>query len=92
MSLTMELPCPDCGSDEVVCVVCGPLEKVAPWRNIDPDDPETWPIEACSVWLALPPIGGRIGVKHAYWRGEEAFLYTHWMPADIPEPPTQNNT
>ena len=28
MSLTMELPCPDCGSDEVVCVVCGMLETV----------------------------------------------------------------
>ena len=43
MSLTMELPCPDCGSDEVVCVVCGPLEEVVPWRKIDLDDPETWP-------------------------------------------------
>jgi hypothetical protein len=68
-----------------------PLDDVRPspqWRVFDKDDESTWPVEQVLYWVAVDE-GGKTHVTERPWVGSNWSAHvTHWMPIEIPVPPT----
>lgn len=76
------------GFDDVAEHMAGELAKLSEsvWHKFDKDDETTWPQEDSHYWVYT--THGR--TARAEWIDVENWnSATHWMPIEVPQPPTE---
>lgn len=61
------------------------------WHKFDKDDESTWPTQNLGTYWVFSPDASYRVVFDRVWesRAEEWGHYSHWMPIEVPEPPTE---